>query len=210
MMNKLDLDFINIKEVQKSELASLHLRYLPTPFSGSPGSKLLELYYRVLSEESSAFGIAAVLNGTTVGFACAVGNAHFLQERLVKRFPFLILYWAFRQILYKPKILVRLLKRLINPGSKETRSWQCSADLINWYTYRPVVVEEQHRKYRIADSLTKLLIEEAERRQVPGIIAIVEQSNTRSLRHFSRHNFFELCKVHSTTVLIKSLSNQLR
>jgi hypothetical protein len=96
MMDKLDFVFINITEVSKSELAFLHLTYLPTPFSGRPGVKLLELYYQVLSEENSAFGIASVLNGKTVGFACAVGNTFFLQKkRLIKSFPFVIFLLGF-------------------------------------------------------------------------------------------------------------------
>lgn len=208
MIDKLDLVFVNITDVSKSALASLHLKYLPTPFSGRPGAKLLELYYRVLSEENSAFGIAAVLNGKTLGFACAVGNASFLQGRLLKRFSFLIFYWAFRQIICKPQILGGLVRRLLMPGSKETGRWKCSSDFLDWYTYRPIVVEEQYRKYRIADSLTNILIKEAERRKVPGLIAIVGQSNSRSLRHFSRHNFCELWKDNNTTVLVKYLEIQ--
>ena len=62
----------NIASIPKLELATLHLKYLPTPFTGLSGLKLLDLYYDALSEVDDAFGWAAVVGGRTAGFACAV------------------------------------------------------------------------------------------------------------------------------------------
>lgn len=207
-MSQVDPAIVNITGVPKSEVASLHLRYLPTPFSGIPGSKLLERYYRGLCEDNNSFGFAAVMNGKTVGFSFAVKNTNYNRKSMVKRSPFFIFYWAFRQIIARPQLLVGLVRRLLRTKSKGGDTWHRPADLEGWYTYRPIVVDEPYRKCRVADLLTKQLIEEARCRNIPGILAVVAQSNIGSLRHFSRNNFFEVWKCKDFTVFGKDLGIQ--
>lgn len=197
---------VNFSTVPKAELASLHIQYLPTPFMGKPGIKLLELFYNTLSEDFHSFGFAAVLDGKTIGFSCAVKNVNQIQTRMFKQFPFFIIYWAFRQMLERPKVFGELVWRLFGRKSNNEERWLRPPEIKGWYTYRPVVVDEPYRKYRIADLLTNQLIKEARYRKIPGILAVVAQSNIRSLRHFSRNDFFEVWKGKGFTVLGKDLS----
>lgn len=195
---------VHIESVPKSAIASLHLRYLSTPFSGKPGEKLLELYYEALSVTEQSIGLAAVLNGQTVGFACAVSDVRQIQSQLLKRSFFSISVWGFAQVLCKPQIWGGLVRRLAS-RTPQTSHWQRPDDLAGWYTYRPVVVDESYRKYRVADLLTQRLLEEAERRKIPGIISFVDQSNFRSIRHFSRNGFQKVWSNENSIVFGKKL-----
>ena len=167
---------INITSIPRAELASLHLKYLPTAFIGQTGLKLLELYYDALSEVDDAFGWAAIVDGCTAGFACAVRSMKSIQHMLLTRFPVRLFHWSLMQVLCKPQVLANLGRRFA-PSARGNVKWHRPAEWSEWYKYRPLVVDEAYRRYRLADILTHSVVEEARRRGVPGLISIVERSN---------------------------------
>lgn len=138
---------------------------------------MLELYYDALSEVDDAFGWAAVVGGRTVGFACAVRSTKSIQHRLLTRSPVRLFHRFIAQVLRRPQVPVNLVRRL-GPSANDGIQWQCPADWADWYTYRPLVVDEAYRHYRLADALTHRLVEEATRSGVQGLISIVERSNS--------------------------------
>ena len=195
---------VHLETRHKSALATLHLRYLPTPFSGQPGAKLLELYYNSLSVAEQVIGLVAVLDEIPVGYACAVRDAREVQRRLLRQAPLSIGFWVLIQILYRPQVWLALGRRL-TVSTTQTSNWQRPDSFKDWYTYRPVVVDEPYRKYRVADLLTEHLLNEASQRKIPGILSIVEKSNFRSFRHFLRHGFQEVWGNEQSIVLGREL-----
>lgn len=199
---------VNIASVPKSTLASLHLRYLPSAFTGFTGLKLLELYYDALSEAEDAFGLVAVVEGCTAGFACAIRSKKSIQHLLFMRFPLQVCHWSLMQVLHKPQILVDLMRRRrLAPSASDGKQWQRPADWDEWYTYRPLVVDAGYRKYRLADSLTHHLIAEAKQRGVPGLISIVERSNSPARVTHMRHGFREVWRGEDRIVFARELTN---
>lgn len=196
---------VNIVSISKIEMASLHLRYLPTAFSRLPGLKLLELYYDALSKVEDAFGWAVLVEGQVVGFACAVRNVNSILRRLIKRSCARLLFWYAIQILYKPRMLIDLSGRFFI-SKADKGQWRRPASLRGWYTYRPLVVDEAYRKHHLADLLTQSLSEELKKRGVPGVISIVERSNTQSRLHLQAHEFYEVWKGKDYVVLIRELN----
>ena len=197
---------VNMTSVPKDTLASLHIKYFPTDFTGSTGLRLLELYYDALTQVDDAFGWAAVVDGYTVGFACAVRNTKSVQHMLLSRSPGQFFYRSMTQVLHKPQILVDWVRRLTSSANaKGSIPWQRPADWADWYTYRPLVVDEAYRHYRLADALTHHLVEEAKGRGIPGLISIVERSNSSARVTHVRHGFREVWKGQDRIVFAKEL-----
>jgi GNAT superfamily N-acetyltransferase len=184
---------VEVTSIPKSELASLHLKYLPTAFSGFAGLRLLELYYNALSQVDDAFGWTAVVDERVAGFACAIRSMQSIQHILLTRSLVRSLQWSVIQILCKPQLLADLVRRLV-PSAAATKQWQRPVDWREWYTYRPLVVDEAYRKYRLADLLTRCVVEEAARRGVPGLISIVQRLNSQARVTHVRNGFREVWK----------------
>jgi GNAT superfamily N-acetyltransferase len=190
-MNEGDPVVVSITSIPKSGLALLHLRYLPTPFSRLPGRRLLELYYDAMCQVDDAFGWAVVVDGHTAGFACAVRNMKSIQRALLARSHVRVLFWYCVQILCNPRMLMDLVGRLV-PSRTDSAQWQRPAEWSEWYTYRPLVVDEGYRKYGLSDLLTRCLVAEAKKRGVPGLLGFVERSNSRSRVTHVRNGFREV------------------
>ena len=192
--------------IPQSALAALHLKYLPTAFTGRTGIRLLELYYAALSQVDDAFGWAAVVDGRTAGFACAVRSTKSIQHVLLRRSPVRLVWWSLMQVLHRPQVLMHLVHRL-RPSAPDTMQWQRPTDWREWYTYRPLVVDEAYRQYRLADTLTHKLVEEAKRRGVPGLISIVARSNSAARVTHIRHGFREVWRGGDRIVFAKELTH---
>jgi hypothetical protein len=198
---------VNIKSVPKSGLASLHLKYLPTPFSGLPGERLLELYYSALCMVDDAFGWAVMINGRTVGFACAIGSMKSIRRTMLVRFHVRVLFWYAVQIVHSPRTLIDLVRRLA-PARTDAKQWRRPGVWREWYTFRPLVVDEAYRKYSLSDSLTRCLVGEARARGVQGLVGIIERSNSESRVTHARNGFQEIWRGENYVVVARELISQ--
>jgi GNAT superfamily N-acetyltransferase len=203
-MSQIHPVIVNITSIPKSALASLHLKYFSTPFSGLAGLKLLELYYEALSELDDVFGWAAVVDGYTAGFVCAIRSKKSIQRMLLTRTPMRLLHWSLMQVLCRPTLLVNFVRRLTTPA-RDSGQWQRPAAWSEWYTYRALVVDQAYRQYRLADALTHHLVEEAKRRGVPGLISIVERSNSAARVTNVRNGFREVWRGDDRIVFAREL-----
>jgi GNAT superfamily N-acetyltransferase len=198
---------VSVKLAPKSALASLHLKYLPTPFSGLPGLRLLELYYNALCMVDDAFGWAVMIDGRTAGFACAIGSMRSIRRAMVVRFHVRVLFWYAVQIARRPRMLVDLVRRLA-PARTEAKQWQRPGGWREWYMYRPLVVDEAYRKYGLSDSLTRCLVEEARARGVQGLVGIIERSNSESRVTHARNGFQEIWRGEDYVVVARELGSE--
>ena len=203
-MIQANLAIVDIASISKSELAAFHLKYLPTPFIGQAGLKLLELYYDALSQMDDAFGWVAMVDGHTAGFACAIHRQKDILRALLARSPGSLLRWLCMQLLRKPHILGNLVGRLATSPADDEH-WQRPAEWSEWYTYRPLVVDEAFRQHRLADALTQSVLAEAQRRGVPGLISFVGRGNSSARVIHVRHGFREVWKAKDRTVFVREL-----
>ena len=195
---------VDVQTVPAREIGRLHMRYLATPFVGRPGHKLLELYYQALTNAPSTFGCAALIDGCVAGFACAIHIQGAVYRELLARSWIRLLGWSFAEILLCPGMIVRLPMRLI-PSRKETNNWQRPDTWADWYTCRPLVVAEEYRQYGVADALTECLIAEAKKRQVKGLIGVVQPANGPSRVIHIRHGFREVWRDEERIVFAKEM-----
>jgi ribosomal protein S18 acetylase RimI-like enzyme len=163
-------------------VAVLHLNFLNTGFTGKPGLRLLDLYYRTVVEEVGACGYVAEQDDQVLGFVCGVWDSVGLRGRLLSRhWPSLAL-WGPAQVVIQPSLMRSLLGRLRQPPG-------ATKAVDPGYELRPIVVDPAARGSGVARLLVRQLLEDAASRGFQTMHLYAEAHNKRAIAFYHKMGF---------------------
>lgn len=161
-------------------LSRLHLQNLNTFFVGKPGLQLLSLYYKVIALGRGSCGFVAEQDGRIVGFVCGIWDPKKVRSTLLKKYFFLLIFWAFIQIMVKPVLLKSFLGRFERVPSNSTNEE---------FELRPIVVVSEARGTGLSLQLLRNLLNSAQEQGFPQIFLVTEENNTSANRFYQRSGF---------------------
>ena len=165
------------------DIANLHLTYLPTPFKGHSGKKLLSLYYQSIIKSKGSIGyIASNEKGQVQGYICGIWNPQELRNTFIKTFWHTLLFWGILQLVTTPRSLLLLMHRF-SPRSTPP------SNIIWNYELRPIVIAKEAQGKNVASALVHELIKNAKTQGFSSIQLITEKTNLRANAFYQKMGF---------------------
>jgi ribosomal protein S18 acetylase RimI-like enzyme len=162
------------------QAARLHMKYLPTQFSGLPGLGLLHAYYAAVSLGQGAAGFVAEEAPGLVGYICGVWDVPALRRTLWRRQGLWLAACGPAQVMLDPEMFLSLLKR-IKGGDAEAP--EPGVEL------RPIVVHPAARGSGLAARLAESLLQEAARSGFERVHLYTEPENIAAQRFYRKMGF---------------------
>lgn len=173
-----------LRAANKSEVARLHLDYLPSKFKGNPGYHLLKSYYACLAQGDGGCGFVAFKEDIIVGYVCGIWDPARIRSVVIRKYWLNLGFWGVSQIIVAPEIIRSFINRLFN-SSKSFNSPNPELG----YELRPIVVSREARGNGTAMKLVNQLIEDATHRGFANIHLITETDNIAAQKFYNKVGF---------------------
>jgi ribosomal protein S18 acetylase RimI-like enzyme len=165
-----------------SQVASLHLRHLPTGFQGLPGQRLLGAYYAAVTEGAGASGFVAEQEGRVVGYVCGVWSPSALLSTLLRRHWRTWMFWGVAHAALHPGFVPAVASRV--------RGASAGAEVPDGtYELRPIVVAQPARGTGVAADLVAALLADARRRGFHRMHLIAKADNAAAQAFYRKVGF---------------------
>jgi GNAT superfamily N-acetyltransferase len=160
------------------------MQYLPTPFRGTAGQRLLSAYYRTVAQARGAIGYVAEDRGRVLGYICGVWEPDILRTHLLKtQWPALAL-WGTASVLRQPRLMASFVQRFNQPAAQRIETPPASG-----YELRPIVVDRAARGTGLAARLVERLIQDARSRGFAVMHLFVETDNQPARAFYQKMGF---------------------
>jgi ribosomal protein S18 acetylase RimI-like enzyme len=164
------------------EIAAQHMAFLPTPFGGVAGKKLLSLYYNVLANGIGGRGFVATGGAGILGYVCGIWEPEAVRRALFSRHGFPLAWFGIFVCLNNPKMIRGFCGRVgaqNHTGSKK----------VPIYELRPIVLAPNARGRGIGGRLVQRLKEDASKLGFGRIFLKVDPGNQRAVRFYLKNGF---------------------
>lgn len=179
----MSIEIIPLSAAHVPGVATLHMRYLRSPFQGEPGQRMLEAYYRALITQKGGCGYVALVGTRLAGYVCGVWNSSAVKKTLIIDQWSCLLGAAIQSSWQSPMLWVDLLSRL--PVIRKTNN----RPPIEGYELRPIVVDEGFRGTGVAPSLISKLTSDARNRGYTFIFLATERDNIPANKFYQKQGF---------------------
>lgn len=164
-------------------LAALHMSHLATPFTGTPGRRLLSAYYRTVASGRGAVGYVAEDQNQVMGYVCGVWEPAKLRATLFKTQWSSLALWGLASALMQPQLVVSSVKRLGRSAEEST------SVTTEGYELRPIVVDPRARGTGLAVHLVDQLMHDARSRGFNRMHLFTEIDNQRAQAFYEKMGF---------------------
>lgn len=181
------MPIIEIKKLENiyiDTITRLHISNLRTPFRGTVGIMLLQLYYRGVLFENGSVGYIGLVDGECHGFVCGVWDSKLLKHQILSNNLVRLIFWTGLLCIISPKYILNLFNRLLDKKNRYTN--------IHGYELRPIVVDPQTRGTGLAGLLVDRLVEDANSRGYRKMHLYVEDDNLIARKFYSKKGFSEI------------------
>jgi ribosomal protein S18 acetylase RimI-like enzyme len=176
------IDILPMARGHCRQVAALHANNLPTPFKGTSGVRLLELYYYNIVDSAGGTGYVACNNNDVIGYVCGIWDLSSLRQRILRKYGLKLLGWGLVQILVNPGMMIDFSQRLAQKDGVNSIS-------NGNYELRPIVVAPISRGTGIAHQLLGVLLQDASQRGYSVVCLITEKDNTRAKAFYEKSGF---------------------
>ena len=165
-----------------SQVASLHLRHLPTGFQGRPGQRLLGAYYAAVRKGTGASGFVAEQEGRVVGYVCGVWSPSALFSTVLRRHWRTWMFWGVAHAVLHPGVVPAVASRV--------RGSSAGAEVTDGtYELRPIVVAQPARGTGVAADLVEALLADARRRGFRRVHLVTRADNAAAQAFYRKVGF---------------------
>ena len=189
------ISFVALAPQHADAVAGLHLECLRTGFRGRPGRSLLRCYYASVACGKGATGIVALEDNAVIGFVCGVWNPQQVHSILLGQHGLELLFWGFMQIIWRPRIIREMLKRVLGPRKDPH---PCGLA----YELRPIAVAPEGRRSGVAAELIRLLLKDAAARGYECVHLYVEDDNDAAKGLYLKAGFNMVSKNQQSGLLL--------
>lgn len=183
----------------------LHMQYLPTPFRGAAGQRLLSAYYRAVAEARGAIGYVAEDRDRVLGYVCGVWEPDTLRTYLLKtQWPALAL-WGTASVLRQPRLMASFVQRFNQPAAQQVEMPPAPG-----YELRPIVVDRAARGTGLAARLVERLMQDARSRGFAAMHLFVETDNQAARAFYHKMGFAAASHHQPSGDLVIRLERSLR
>lgn len=163
-----------------NRLSELHLKYFRSNFKNLPGKKMLDYYYRCVSEQIGSTGYVARVNDQVAGYICGVWDKKVLNRSLIKKYGIQLAFWGVIHAITHPSHIIRFVSK-VRRGNKLAKK--------SGYELRPIIVDAHFRGTGIANDLVERLLIDAKERGYRHMFLFTEEDNHRARNFYEKINF---------------------